>query len=67
MKVERPRVTLNSSRIGTAELGIVIDALKKAPCEPLGLASLEPLTYKATFLLAVASAGKAHEPQDFIV
>ena len=45
------------------ELGIVLQALSKPPQEPFREASLQHLTLKTVFLLAMASAGRRSELQ----
>ena len=57
MELQRPRVT---PVFAQWDLGIVLEALSKPPCEPLREASL---TLKTVFLLAMASAGRRSELQ----
>ena len=54
MKLQRPRFTLV---LPQWDLGIVLEALSKPPCEP----PCEHLTLKIVFLLAMASAGRRSE------
>ena len=48
------------------DLGIVLEALSKPPYEPLRDASLQHLTLKTVFLLAMASGGRSSELQDLV-
>ena len=61
MELQRPRVT--PVFFPQWDLGIVLEALSKPPCEPLREASLKHLTLKTVFLLAMASAGRRSELQ----
>ena len=60
MELQRPRVT---PVFPQWDLGIVLEALSKPPCEPLREASFKLLTLTTVFLLAMASAGKCSELQ----
>ena len=60
MELQRPRVT---PILPQWDLGIVLEALSKPPCEPLREASFKHLTLKTVFLLAMASAGRRSELQ----
>ena len=60
MELQRPRVT---PVLPQWDLGIVLEALSKAPYEPLRDASFKHLTLKTVFLLAMASAGWRSELQ----
>ena len=60
MELQRPRVT---PVFPQWDLGIVLEALSKPPCEPLREASFKHLTLKIVFLLAMASAGRQSELQ----
>ena len=62
MELQRPRVTCTSV-FPQWDLGIVLEALSKPPCEPLREASFKHLTLKTVFLLAMASAGGRSELQ----
>ena len=62
MKLQRPRTT---PVLPQWDLGIVLEALNKLPCEPLRKASLKHLTLNTVFLLAMASAGRRSELQAF--
>ena len=55
MELQRPRVT---PVLPQWDLAIVLEALSKAPYEPLREASFKHLTLKTVFLLAMASAGR---------
>ena len=58
MELQRPRVT---PVLPQWDLGIGLEALSKAPYEPLREASFKHLTLKTVFLLAMASAGRRSE------
>ena len=60
MELQRPKIRLI---LPQWDLGIVLEALRKSPYEPLREASLKHLTLKTVFLLAVASAGRGSELQ----
>ena len=60
MELQRPRVMPDFQQW---DLGIVLEALSKPPCEPLQEASFKHLTLKTVFLLAMASAGRRSELQ----
>ena len=60
MELQRPRVT---PVFPQWDLGIVLEALSKPPCEPLREASFKHLTLKTVFLLAMASAERCSELQ----
>ena len=60
MELQRPRVT---PVFPQWDLGIVLEALSKPPCESLREASFKHLTLKTVFLLAMASAGRRSELQ----
>ena len=60
MDLQRPRVT---PVFPQWDLGIVLEALSKPPCEPLREASFKHLTLKTVFLLAMASAGRRSKLQ----
>jgi hypothetical protein len=60
LEIAKPRQSLV---IPAWDLGIVMNALKSAPFEPLGSAPLKELTYKTVFLLAMASGGRRSELQ----
>ena len=60
MELQRPRVT---PVLPQWDLGIVLEALSKPPCEPLREASFKHLTLKTVFLLAMASAERRSELQ----
>ena len=60
MELQRPRVT---PVFPQWDLGIVLEALSKPPCEPLREASFKHMTLKTVFLLAIASAGRRSELQ----
>ena len=64
MELQRPRVT---HVFPQWDLGIVLEALSKPPCEPFREASFKHLTLKTVFLLAMASAGRGSELQALIV
>ena len=63
MELHRPRLT---PVLPQWNLGIVLEALSKSPCEPLREASLKHLTLKTVVLLAMASAGKCSEIQALV-
>ena len=60
VELQRPRVTPDFQQW---DLGFVLQALSKPPCEPLREASFKHLTLKTVFLLAMASAGRRSELQ----
>ena len=60
MELQRPRLTPQCDH------GIVLDALRKPPYEPLREATLKHLTLKTVFLLAMASAGRRSELQALV-
>jgi hypothetical protein len=60
LEIAQPR---QSPVIPSWDLGIVMSALRCAPYEPLGSASLKDLTYKTVFLVAMASGGRRSELQ----
>ena len=60
MELQRHRVTLVLKQW---DLGIVLGALSKPACDPLGEASFKHLILKTVFLLAMASAGRCSELQ----
>ena len=57
---ERPRFILV---LPQWDLGIVLEALRRPPYEPLNEASLKHLTLKRVFLLIMVSAGRCSELQ----
>ena len=63
MELQRPRLTLV---LPQWDLGIVLEALSKPPYEPPREASIEHLTLKTVFLLAVASGGRRSELQALV-
>ena len=63
MELQRPRI---APVLPQWDLGIVLEALSKAPYEPLWEASLRHLTLKTIFLPAIASAGRPSELQALV-
>ena len=63
MKLQRRRTT---PVLPQWDLGIVLEALNKLPCEPLREASPKHLTLNTVFLLAMASAGRRSELQALV-
>ena len=63
LELQRPRLT---PVLPQWDLGIVLEALSKPPYEPLRDASLQHLTLKTVFLLAMASGGRSSELQDLV-
>ena len=63
MELQRPRIT---PILPQWDLGIVLEALSKPPCEPLLEACLKHLTLKSIFLLAMASAIRCSELQALV-
>ena len=63
MELQRPRIT---PIMPQCDLGIYLKALSKPPHEPLWEVSLEHLTLRSIFLLAMALAGRRTELQALV-